>query len=154
MSTTGTVTTTTTTPPATTVSASAGFTPLSQEPGYVPKKRSLEDVLPAIRGRLAQPLEGRAAVVIKCPAIGGPKQFSPALYPTSTLCGTLVQAITTTTKTYTATTKTTTTLAPSTITSTVNTQNSLYCACSRYPFYTFTKHAFIRPPPPLPQPKP
>ena len=116
-------TTTTTTPAAVVVPTAAGFTPLASEGSYSPKKRSeshAEAAVPAIRGRT---LQGRAVAqksTIKCPQIGKPGQFSPARYPTSVVCGALVEKITTTTKTYTASTTQTTTITPVTSTVTVS----------------------------------
>ncbi|CAF9934315.1 MAG: hypothetical protein HETSPECPRED_009170 [Heterodermia speciosa] len=102
-STISTTTTTTTTPAAVTIPTAAGYTPLANSPDYVPKKRSIK---------------GRTPAVVKCPPIHGGGQFTPQVYPTSTICGTLVQAITTTTKTFTASSTSTTTLPTSTITQT------------------------------------
>ena len=101
---------TTTTPAAVTIPTAAGSTPLANSPGYVPKKRSIKDGIPAIRGR--------APALVKCPPIHGNGQFTPQVYPTSTICGTLVQAISTTTKTFTASSTSTTTVPASTITQT------------------------------------
>ncbi len=109
-------TTTTTTPAAVTVPTAPGFTPLASEASYNPKKRSeshAEAEVPAIRGRTAQ------KVLNKCPPVGNPGKFSPAQYPTSVICGALVEQITTSTKTYTASTTVKTTIAPVTSTVTV-----------------------------------
>ncbi|KAG7007183.1 hypothetical protein G7Y79_00011g030810 [Physcia stellaris] len=111
--------TTTSSVATTTVPTPAGFTPIANEPGYVPKKRSIEAAAPAIRGRY---VEARTSPKVPaCPPIGKPGSFSQ--YPQSVTCGALVVAKTTTTKTFTASTKATTTLPASTntITSTATT---------------------------------
>ena len=109
-------TTTTTTPAAVTVPSAAGFTPLASEASYNPKKRSEghAEGVPAIRGRTAQ------KSLNKCPPIGNPGKFSPTQYPTSVICGALVEQITTSTKTYTASTTAKITIAPVTSTVTVS----------------------------------
>ena len=127
MVTTDTTTTTSTTSSVATytVPTPAGFTPLASEPGYVPKKRSVE--VPAIRGRT---VEERAAVQKPvCPQVGKPGSFSQ--YPQIVTCGALVVAKTTSTRTYTATSTITTTLPVSTSTTTVS--NIDYCSGSMVP---------------------
>ncbi|KAL8785529.1 MAG: hypothetical protein Q9195_008601 [Heterodermia aff. obscurata] len=97
----------------------AGFTPISQEPGYVPK----------IKGRDALALEPRAAAPSSCKASfpKGAKSpvYSPALYPTAVVCAKLVETISTKTATYTASTTKTTTLVPVTQTTTSTTTTTV-----------------------------
>ncbi|KAL8717643.1 MAG: hypothetical protein Q9225_005132 [Loekoesia sp. 1 TL-2023] len=130
----------TSTPPATTVATSPGFTPLASGIGYRAKKRSIEDVkaaAPAIRGRTVQErAPSSSGVVVRC-SKGGPPHFAPAQYPTSVICGALVQAVTTTTKSFTATTTATTTLAPVTETATSTTIETT-TSTSTYPAITET----------------
>lgn len=104
------VSTTTTTPSSVVVPTSSGFTPLASSSDYVAKKRSVEDGIPAIRGR--------APSLIKFPPVHGNGQFQPQVYPTSTICATLIEAITTNTKTFTGSSTSTTTLPASTSTQT------------------------------------
>lgn len=119
--TTGTTTTATSTSSVATytVPTPAGFTPIASGPGYVPKKRSLEMAaapVPAIRGRS---VEERAASRIQvCPEVGRPGSFSQ--YPQTVICGALVIAKTTSTRTYTATSTVSTTLPVVTNTITVS----------------------------------
>ncbi|KAI4223085.1 MAG: hypothetical protein LQ349_007498 [Xanthoria aureola] len=112
-----TTTTSTTTSVATsTVPTAAGFTPLASASGYVAKRSSEDAAAPAIRGRR---MEERAAPrKLSCPQVGKPGSFGQ--FPQSVICGALVIAKTTSTRTFTATNKATTTLpvATSTITST------------------------------------
>ncbi|KAI9792632.1 MAG: hypothetical protein M1833_001036 [Piccolia ochrophora] len=104
-STTITITTTftslTTVESTTTVPTPAGFTPILNSPGYVPKKRAVENGL-----RI------RAAASPCVPRIGRGEKYPPGLYPTSTLCASLVRAIRTSTRTFTAKTTVTTTAIP------------------------------------------
>ena len=113
--TTSTVTSTSTS----TSAAPPGFTPISQEPGYVPK----------IKGRDALALEPRAASPSSC-KLSFPKGakkpvYSPALYPTAVVCAKLVEPISTKTATYTASTTQTTALAPVTQTTTSTTTTTV-----------------------------
>lgn len=106
-----------------TVPTAAGFTPLASEGSYSPKKRSeshAEAAVPAIRGRTVQGSTAAQKSLNKCPPVGNPGKFSPAQYPTSVICGALVEQITTSTKTYTASTTVKTTIAPVTSTVTVS----------------------------------
>jgi hypothetical protein len=109
----------TTTPAPFTVPTSAGFTALANSPDYRARKRDIDDGIPAVRHSKPRGLSPRAANVIKCPPVGKPGQFSPQIYPTSTICGTLVRAYTTFTKSYPAQTTATTTLSPQTSITTV-----------------------------------
>ncbi|KAL8873537.1 MAG: hypothetical protein Q9174_001019 [Haloplaca sp. 1 TL-2023] len=104
---------TTTIPPASVVPTPAGFTPIVSAGGYVPKKRSAVDAPApaalAIRGRQIQ--ERPAGKHLDRRTWQNP---GSNLYPTSVVCGALVAAITTTTKTFSATRTATTTLKPAT----------------------------------------
>ncbi|CAO1606483.1 hypothetical protein XANCAGTX0491_009982 [Xanthoria calcicola] len=115
-----TTTTSTTTSVATsTVPTAAGFTPLASASGYVAKRSSEDAAAPAIRGRR---MEERAAPrKLSCPQVGKPGSFGQ--FPQSVICGALVIAKTTSTRTFTATNKATTTLPVATSTITVS---SLY----------------------------
>ncbi|KAL9618235.1 MAG: hypothetical protein Q9160_007005 [Pyrenula sp. 1 TL-2023] len=96
-----------------------GFTPVSQEPGYVPK----------IKGRSVDGLAARAnpqnAIVLSIDKAAKSLTCSPALYPTSVVCAKLVETITTKTLTKTASTTSTTTLSPSTQTTTSTVKTSV-----------------------------
>ncbi|KAL8660463.1 MAG: hypothetical protein Q9202_006544 [Teloschistes flavicans] len=77
-----------------TVPPPAGFTPITNEPGFVPKIKAREALGLAVRA--AAPSQ----IVAKCHP-GKPVTLTPQLYPTSVICGALVETITTkaTTKT-------------------------------------------------------
>ena len=143
MTTTDTTTTVTTTssPDAITVPTPPGFTPISSEPGYVPKKRSSELV---IRGRHVEERTNTNKPI--CPPVGNPGWFSQ--YPSAVTCGVLVVAKTTISKTYTATKTATTTLPTSTSTLTVSTLALVLLL--GYPLLEQISHAAPRPPPQRP----
>ncbi|KAL9604764.1 MAG: hypothetical protein Q9219_000212 [cf. Caloplaca sp. 3 TL-2023] len=98
-----------------TVPAPPGFTAIKQAPDYVPK----------IKARDALGLAARAAaspqIVAKLPSGGKGAVLSPQLYPTSVICGRLVETVTTKTATKTASITSTVTAATptSTVTSTI-----------------------------------
>ncbi|UKZ77071.1 hypothetical protein TrVFT333_004789 [Trichoderma virens FT-333] len=84
-------TVTTTTTPTTTIAAPAGFTPISQEPGFVPK----------IKGRSANSLIERGNTLQCRPGKGGPS-FYPPLHPQSVTCTKVIEPIVIKRVTYTA----------------------------------------------------
>ena len=108
--TTTTVTTTTTGAPSV-IPAAPGFTALGAQADYRPKRRSLVG-----ESRFRRQA---AKYSIKVPKTGGKLVHSPAIFPTSTICVSLVQAITTSTKTVTASSTVTSTLPAVTKTATV-----------------------------------
>ncbi|KAL8635339.1 MAG: hypothetical protein Q9228_007160 [Teloschistes exilis] len=91
-------------PVTSTVPPPAGFTPIKNEPGYVPKVKA-RDALGLV-ARAAAPSQ----IVAKC-SPGKPATLTPQLYPTSVICGALVETITTKTTTKTASTTNTITAA-------------------------------------------
>ncbi|KAL8786152.1 MAG: hypothetical protein Q9195_008323 [Heterodermia aff. obscurata] len=107
--TTATATTTTTVSSTSTVPPPAGFTPITQEIGYVPKIKERE-----VLG-LAARAASSSQIVAKLK--NGKCTVSPTLYPTSVICGQLSETITT--KTTTKTASTTRTITAGTPTSTV-----------------------------------
>ncbi|KAI4233255.1 MAG: hypothetical protein LQ352_008270 [Teloschistes flavicans] len=137
-------TTTTLDPSTSTVPPPAGFTPIRNEPGFVPKIKAREALGLAVRA--AAPSQ----IVAKCHP-GKPVTLTPQLYPTSVICGALVETITTkattktasTTSTITAATPTsyvystvtytsTSTIIPAPVTSTISatgTATTTYAAC-------------------------
>ncbi|KAK5991605.1 hypothetical protein PT974_09890 [Cladobotryum mycophilum] len=84
---------TSTTTPTSTLPAPAGFTPVSQEPGYVPKVKARDETLDA-----------RAGGSIRCKSRprGGPPSFYPPLYPQCVDCLKVVKPSVIKTVTYTA----------------------------------------------------
>lgn len=94
-------------------------------------QRSLDELerpsIPAIRGRA---VEERAAASQAVRCRKGKAENTPALYPTAVICGALIEAKTTITKTYTATTMAATTLAPST--NTIRVSPIAICLARRY----------------------
>ncbi|KAL6867050.1 hypothetical protein J3F83DRAFT_715320 [Trichoderma novae-zelandiae] len=86
-------TATSTTTPTTTIPAPADFTPISQEPGFVPR----------IKGRAANSLLERSRDTLQCK--GGPQgpTFWPPLHPQSVSCTKFIEPIVVKRVTYTAT---------------------------------------------------
>ncbi|KAI4199826.1 MAG: hypothetical protein LQ350_004356 [Teloschistes chrysophthalmus] len=82
----------------------AGFTAIKNEPGFVPKVKA-RDALGLV-ARAAAPSQ----IVVKC-SPGKSPTLTPQLYPTSVICGALVETVTTKTTTRTASTTNTITAA-------------------------------------------
>ena len=116
-------TTTTNNGGTSTVDAPPGFTAIMQEPGYVPKVKVREAL--GVVARAAAPSQ----IVVK--GTGKSCTISPQLYPTSVICGRLVETVTT--KTTTTTAKTTATITAATPTSTVTSTITSTSTSTVYP---------------------
>ncbi|KAL7934938.1 hypothetical protein V8C35DRAFT_300237 [Trichoderma chlorosporum] len=84
-------TTTTTTTPTTTIAAPAGFTPITEEPGFVPK----------IKGRSANSLLERGNS-LQCKGGKGGPSFFPPMHPQSVTCTKIIEPVVVKRVTYTA----------------------------------------------------